>query len=116
MSYFLTDEQYEPGRLYETDASIELIKAWLDEQGESLRLYFERGYVRSMFGDMARYVTASEMAQDIGIATAKRAIKKAARETYLSALSPEERYKEENTLHVQSLDHIMRTAVFPSNS
>lgn len=120
MPYFLTDAEYDHGMMYETDASLELVKEWLAAKQEQLRLYFVSGYIRAGEIEFDGHVDAAQMAQDIGIATAKRAIRKAARETYLNTLTPEERYREENTLHVQNLDIILgrleHFALFPPRS
>lgn len=45
MSYFLTKDQYAPGSLYITDASLDLVKQWCEATGERLRCYFVDGYV-----------------------------------------------------------------------
>lgn len=110
MAYFMTAEQYAPGLLYETDASLELVQQWLDARGDSLAVYFVGGYIGT---EVDERVNSEEMARDIGRITADRNMQAAKREVYLSALSPEERYREENTLRVQNLDNLMHTALFP---
>lgn len=47
MPYFLTKDQYAPGSLYITDASLDLVKQWCEATGERLRCYFVDGYVDS---------------------------------------------------------------------
>lgn len=113
MAYFLTADQYDPGLLYETDASLELVKQWLDARGETLAVYFVNGYIGAGIDD---HVNSDQMAQDIGRLATEKNMRAAKREAYLNTLTPEDRYREENTLHVQNLDHLMHTVVFPPQS
>ncbi len=120
MPYFLTYEEYDPGGLYETDAPLELVTEWCEIMDIDLRAYFTGiEYYRKedliWLSDKPNALnpTAENMKSDIERMTAHKAQKAAAREAYLASLSPEERYREENTLHMQSLDHLMHVAHFP---
>lgn len=92
MAYFLTHEPHEPSRFYSTDASPELVKAWLDAHGDDLLVYFDKGHVDDEIST-PEYVSSVSMWAEIECIETERTMRAAKRKAYLDSLTPEERYR-----------------------